>query len=82
MAKEKMMCPFSKQMCRECPQFRGKHYYLCYCSTYRGHLEGVVEKKEKKSWSSGPDITFEVPQFSSLSPTWLELNEFTERKRT
>jgi len=39
MAKEKMLCPFSKQLCRECPLYRGRHYYLCFSKSYRGHLE-------------------------------------------
>jgi hypothetical protein len=30
MTKSKMLCPFSKSLCRECAVFRGRHYYLCY----------------------------------------------------
>ncbi len=29
MIKSKMLCPFSKSLCRECAIFRGRHYYLC-----------------------------------------------------
>lgn len=39
MAKEDMLCPFSGQLCRECPLYRGRHYYLCFSKKYRGHLE-------------------------------------------
>ena len=80
MAKEKMICPFSKKMCRECPQYRGRHYYLCYCQKYRGCLGSSSKEEKKKPWSSGADIHFEVPSFPSPSPTWLTLNEFVERK--
>lgn len=38
MAKQKMRCVFSEQLCRECPMFRGRHYYLCFSRTYRGYL--------------------------------------------
>ena len=39
MAKEDMICPFSGGLCRECPIYRGRHYYLCFSKRYRGHLE-------------------------------------------
>jgi hypothetical protein len=39
MAKEKMICPFSGELCRECPIYRGRHYYLCFSKKYRGHVE-------------------------------------------
>lgn len=38
MAKTKMLCPFSNELCRECAQYRGRHYYLCFCKKYRGAL--------------------------------------------
>jgi hypothetical protein len=39
MAKEDMLCPFSGKLCRECPLYRGRHYYMCFSKKYRGHLE-------------------------------------------
>jgi hypothetical protein len=39
MAKEDMLCPFSGKLCRECPLYRGRHYYLCFSKKYRGRLE-------------------------------------------
>jgi len=33
-----MLCPYSHQLCRECPVFRGRHYFLCFCKDYRGYL--------------------------------------------
>ena len=39
MSKIKMLCPFSGKLCEECPVYRGRHYYLCFCENYRGHLD-------------------------------------------
>jgi len=81
MAKKKMLCPFSKELCRECAQYRGRHYYLCYCSKYRGYLGNPEEQAEQKSWHSGASKKFDMPSSLSPSSTWLILNEFAERKR-
>lgn len=48
MAKEKMLCPFSGRMCQECPLYRGRHYYLCFSKSYRGHLENADEAAKEK----------------------------------
>jgi hypothetical protein len=45
MAKIKMICPYSHRLCSECPTFRGRHYYLCFCKEYKGYLG--EENKEK-----------------------------------
>jgi len=45
MAKEEMLCPFSGKLCRECPLYRGRHYYLCFSKKYRGHLEKPGETR-------------------------------------
>jgi len=37
-AKTEMVCPFSNKACEECALYRGRHYYLCFCTKYRGHL--------------------------------------------
>lgn len=82
MAKTDMVCPFSGELCRECPQYRGRHYYLCFCNKYRGYLGTAgKDKVVKKSWSSGYKIDFEMPETLPPSPKWLVLNEFVERKR-
>jgi len=47
MAKEKMLCPFSGKLCKECPLYRGRHYYLCFNKSYRGHLENPEEAAGK-----------------------------------
>jgi len=36
MAKPEMVCPFSKKVCIECAQFRGRHYYICFSPNHRG----------------------------------------------
>jgi hypothetical protein len=33
-----MVCPFSNKVCEECALYRGRHYYLCFCTKYRGHI--------------------------------------------
>jgi len=79
MAKSQMICPFSKQMCRECPQYRGRHYYLCFNAGYRGHLGTAKMEAELKVWSRA-NQSFEMPEIPPPSPKWLILNEFAERK--
>jgi hypothetical protein len=81
MAKIKMLCPFSGELCRECAQYRGRHYYLCFYAKYRGYLgTTAADKAKQKSWSSGFSAEFEMPEIFP-SPSWLALNEFIERKR-
>ena len=38
MAKRRMLCPFSRQLCRDCSVYRGRHYALCFSESYRGYL--------------------------------------------
>ena len=38
MAKINMRCPFNQRLCDECPLYRGRHYYLCFCKKYRGYI--------------------------------------------
>jgi hypothetical protein len=79
-AKTKMLCPFSGELCRECPQFRGRHYYLCFYGKYRGYLGSAADKTDQESWSSGFSAKFEMPEIPP-SPSRLVLNEFIERKK-
>ena len=55
MAKLKMICPFSKELCKECAIYRGRHYYLCFCEKYRGHL-GNPDRMTNTSVKSMSDI--------------------------
>jgi len=43
MAKINMVCPFSKKLCHECPIYRGRHYFLCFCEEYRGYIDQPEE---------------------------------------
>jgi hypothetical protein len=64
MAKEDMLCPFSGELCRECPLYRGRHYYLCFSKKYRGHLEGserVTKGTNPGTSEAEPDKQFEAP---------------------
>jgi hypothetical protein len=59
-----MKCPFSDRLCEECALYRGRHYYLCYCQTYRGYLGDPAElAKEKPRFvpGTGSNGTFEMP---------------------
>ena len=38
MAKDRVMCPFSNKLCKECALYRGRHMNLCYIPDYRGYL--------------------------------------------
>jgi hypothetical protein len=33
-----MICPFSGATCKNCAIYIGRHYYLCYCTNYRGYV--------------------------------------------
>lgn len=43
MAKASMMCPFSGRLCQDCPVYRARHYFLCYCEKYRGCLPEAIK---------------------------------------
>jgi hypothetical protein len=64
MAKEDMLCPFTGKLCRECPIYRGRHYYLCFNKKYRGHIEkpGDDTKESNPGTSEmGHVKQFEIP---------------------
>ncbi len=82
MAKEKMLCPFSGDLCRECPVYRGRHYYLCFRSDYRGYLEDTETRAGDRLAGTVPDRFTDFRTLPALepSPTWLVLDEFVERE--
>jgi hypothetical protein len=88
MAKTKMICPFSGELCVECPQYRGRHYYLCFAKKYRGYLEDKEEMKLKVKDHVGaegsPKVTdtyrLPIPPPLKPSPTWLAFNDYPDRK--
>jgi hypothetical protein len=59
MAKVSMVCPFSGVLCKDCPVYRGRHFYLCFCEKYRGSLPGAVKNLPMSKEGSNGD--FEVP---------------------
>ncbi len=88
MAKTKMLCPFSGELCRECPQYRGRHYYLCFAKKYRGHLEDKTNKPlenklnlpAKDTKKVTDQYRLPIPPPLKPSPTWLSFNDYPERK--
>lgn len=88
MAKTKMICPFSGELCVECPQYRGRHYYLCFAKKYRGYLiDGEKSDTQDAHHSEAQNAlrvteTFRLPIPPPLkpSPTWLVFNDFLGRK--
>ena len=50
MAKDKVMCPFSNKLCKECALYRGRHLNLCYIRDYRGYLGVGQRSAEPKSY--------------------------------
>jgi len=66
-AKTKMICPFSGDLCKNCPLYRGRHYYLCFNRKYRGCLyePGEVSKTVTPPTSgSNPNQKFEIPHIN------------------
>jgi hypothetical protein len=64
MAKARMICPFSGQVCKDCPVYRGRHYYLCFCQKYRGCLpEAIKDLPMSKKSSNGK---FEMPSLPTI----------------
>jgi len=83
MAKIKMMCPFSGRLCKECPLYRGKHYYLCFSKTYRGALPGA--EKDLPMSKKGSDGKFEMPPevegFKVLDPFEFDLFDIDTKEQ-
>jgi hypothetical protein len=88
MAKTNMICPFSGELCVECPQYRGRHYYLCFAKKYRGYLGEKKDNSIQAKLHSEPDETHRItadyrlpiPPPLKPSPTWLAFNDYPERK--
>ncbi|MBI4647211.1 MAG: hypothetical protein HY738_11650 [Bacteroidia bacterium] len=72
MAKTKMVCPFSRKFCKECPLFIGRHYYLC--DKTKIDNEGGKQKTGMRG-----EQGFEMPVHLTQSPGWLTANKVTER---
>ncbi len=63
MAKHKILCPISGTACVECAIYRGRHYYLCYSSSYKGSSFDPERVKELKATEckEDPGKTFGMP---------------------
>jgi hypothetical protein len=69
MAKIAMACPFTHQVCMECPIFRGRHFYLCFAKALRGSEWEMTQYSvvEYRNSDGSYDKTFGMPTDISLS---------------
>ena len=77
MAKARMLCPFSGQLCKDCPVYRGRHFYLCFCEKYRGHLSEPGEAPlTSRTGSNGKfDMPSVIASVSAIDPFAIALKE-------
>ena len=61
MAKTIMKCPFSDKVCAECAIYRGRHYFLCFASKYRGRIDESANKRMPHAFRIEPRPQFEIP---------------------
>ena len=54
MPKLRMLCTFSRQPCKDCSVYRGRHYSLCFSESYRGYLG-----KPREGAGATPQSAFE-----------------------
>lgn len=73
MAKLPMRCPFNGKMCKECPIFRGRHFYLCTNEHYRGYIK-TVDKVESDKQTQHVDFNTIKKLCEPWSATGNELN--------
>jgi hypothetical protein len=84
MAKTGMLCPFSGKLCVDCSLYRGRHYFMCYCSSYRGYL-GPSKAARKSTSRDSAGKSFEIPPIkasSAIDPFPMLLKELKERSLT
>ncbi len=49
MSQVKLVCPFSKELCRECAIFRGRHMNLCSEDNGNGEEWGAARRRGNKA---------------------------------
>ena len=76
-----MLCPFSNKLCKECPVYRGRHYFLCFQAKYRGHLGDSGKIPKPRAWQTESQPKFDMPMSLPQNPKWLAFNDYVERKR-
>jgi hypothetical protein len=72
MGDRKMLCPFSKSLCRDCAIFRGRHHYIC-SDVPRKSEEMLVWRNASSFRPDVPNRLKEIPKLPVLpkSPKWL-----------
>ncbi len=60
MAKTSVLCPFSGKMCKECENYRGRHYFLCFEKNYRGYIKKSQKDDTKAAFNSPHQINFDA----------------------
>ncbi len=75
MSRPKNVCPFSKQLCRECPLFRGRHLNLCSARKNAGGHRGSRKTTGCRLGSKDEDFEqwklLDRPGIPLYSPKWL-----------
>jgi len=69
-AKMKMQCLFSGNLCRNCALYRARHYYLCFRDNYRGYQRRPGEVPDNVAHpTQGPthNYKFETPHIKSTN---------------
>jgi len=77
-AKHKILCPISHTVCTECAIYRGRHFYLCYSTAFKGSAfdpERIRQFKEAEK-KKEPDKTFGMPETVEVGPQCI--NNFEE----
>ena len=74
MSRPKMLCPFSKQLCRECPIYRGRHLNICSAPKDGCGSGGSRKTTDRKLGSRADDFEeWKVLKQPGIpgSPKWL-----------
>jgi hypothetical protein len=66
MAKKKMMCPFSNDVCKECVVYRGRHYLLCFYDNYQGYIKqpGSSKSDKDKTMFTNTGKKYKIPSLN------------------
>jgi len=77
MAKARMICPFSGELCKECAFYRGRHYFLCFCEKYRGYLSepGKATPTSRPGSNGKFEMPSVIPPVSAIDPFAIALKE-------
>jgi len=70
MAKTNMLCPFSGELCKDCPAYRGRHFYLCFCQKYRGCLNktGKIPPMLRRDYNGEFEMPKKIPLTKAKDP--------------